>query len=141
MQQTASAKLKQPVESGQGSVSIGFRHGGIVEGGGGEVVDAVRIASLGHDGLSDMDNLGRRLAEAVDAEDLHGVAVKQNFEHPYGMAGDLCPGNTLEHGVTHLVGDLLLGQLSFGTPDGAYLGIGIDTVGEVLARLFGDFLF
>jgi hypothetical protein len=36
---------------------------------------------LSHDGLTDMDDFGRLIAEAVNAENFQSVAMKQQFEN------------------------------------------------------------
>jgi hypothetical protein len=105
---------------------------GVVEGGLGEVLDAVGARRLAHDGLADVDDLGGLLAEAVDAEDLQRLAVEQDLEHADGVAGDLRAGDGLERRLGDLVGHLGGGQFALGLADGADLRHRVDAGGEFL---------
>jgi hypothetical protein len=86
----------------------------------------VGLAALRHDGLADVDDLRRLFAKAVDAQDLHGLAMEQQLQHAHGVAGDLRAGDGLELRLGDLVGDLLGGQFALGAADRADLGHRVD---------------
>ena len=56
--------------------AVGFGHGRIVEGRVDEVQQRISGSRLSHNGLADVNDLGRVHAEAVDAEYLERVAVE-----------------------------------------------------------------
>ena len=56
-------------------------------------------------------------AEAVDAQQRQRLAMKQQLEHAHRLAGDLCPGQVLEHRLADFVGHLVVGQLPLGLAD------------------------
>ena len=65
---------------------------------------AERVA---HDGLADVDNFRRLIAETVDSEQLQSVEVKYQFQHAHPFTGYLRPRRILEKRLTHLVGHFL----------------------------------
>ena len=96
---------KQPIVAIERGDAIRLRHGRIVEGRVDEVEQRVGRAGLGHDRLADVHDLRRVGSEAVDAEHLQRLAMKQDLEHAHRLAGDLGPGQVLEQGMADLVGN------------------------------------
>ena len=66
---------EHPVQAVQGGHAVGFRHRGVVECGLHEVLERVALARLGHDRLTDVNDLGCLLAEAVEAEEAAGEVM------------------------------------------------------------------
>ena len=86
---------------------------------------------MGHDRLTDVDDLGRAGPEAVDAKDLQRFSVEQELEHADGAAEDLGSGEAFELGVSDFVGDLGGGELAFGPPERTNFGAGVDAGGDL----------
>ena len=63
---------------------------------------------------ADVDQLGRLLADDVDAEQLHVAGPEEELEEPVVVADDLAPGVGGVRGPAGDVGDLLLDQLLLG---------------------------
>src|SRR5207244_5372624 len=75
-----------------------------------EVLDR---AAVGDHRLAQVDQLGCALADDVDAQELKGLAVKDQFEHAFGVAHDVGAGGLTIDGMADLVGDQLLGPRLF----------------------------
>ena len=85
----AASRLEQAVVAIECRNAIRLRHGGVVEGRIDEVHQGVCWARLGQNRLADMDDLRSIRAETMDAKDLQGFAVEQDFEHALGSTGNL----------------------------------------------------
>src|SRR5687768_18111123 len=79
-----------PVDSIQRRHAVTFRQGWIVEDGVHEVVDHTVI---GHNGLTDMNELGRAVPDGMDAQELSRLVVEEQFQHADLVADQLSPGN------------------------------------------------
>ena len=80
------------VDAVEGRDLVAFRQGRVVEHGLDEVVD--RAAERQHR-LADVDQLARPLADDVDAEQLAGLAVKDQLQEPGNIAEDLAARDLL----------------------------------------------
>src|SRR5215470_5246224 len=108
---SSAAKWLQPVQPVEPGHLVRLGHRRIVEDGVAEVVDR---AAEGEHGLADMDDLGRALAEDVDAEELPGLPVKEDLQETGVDAEHLALGELLELREADLVRHLLLRQLLLG---------------------------
>src|SRR6202023_1436576 len=110
---------------------VAFRQGGVVEHRVDEVVD--RSAERQHR-LTDVDQLARPLADDMDAEQLPGLAVKDQLQQPGDVAEDLAAGDLLVARLADLVGSGGFCQLLFVLADHRDFGDRVDAVGEALGR-------
>src|SRR5437667_5812637 len=94
-------KNPEPVDAVEGRDLVAFRQGRVVEHRVDEVVD--RAAERQHR-LTDVDQLAGTLADDVDAEQLAGLAVKDQLEEPGDVAEDLAAGDLLVARLADLVG-------------------------------------
>ena len=101
---------KQPVQPVESSNAVSLSHRRVIERRIDEVIQRVVFPRLRHDRLADVDDLGRVLPEAVDAEQLQCLPVKQQFEHSHRLASNLSAGEALETAVSDLVRNPVLGQ-------------------------------
>ena len=99
--------------------------GRVVEHGVHQVVDG---AAAAHDGLADVHQFGGVGAEDVDAEDLAGVGVHDQLQHPVRVAGDLAAGQFAVAGDADLERDGLGGQV----------GLELPAVGDLRDRVDAD---
>src|SRR5690606_28300020 len=109
--------LRHPVVAVECGDPVRLGHGWVVEGGVDEVEQAVRLTLLRHDRLTDVDDLGSLIPEAVNAEQFQGFGVEQQLQHAGGLAGNLGAGEVLEEVMADLVRDLGGRQLPLGLAD------------------------
>src|SRR5437016_3013307 len=117
----------EPVDAVERRYLVAFRERRVIEHRVDKVVD--RAAEREHR-LTDVDQLAGTLADDVDAEQLAGLAVKDQLEEPGDVAEDLAAGDLLVARLADLVGRGGLGQLLFGLADHRDLRDRIDPVGE-----------
>src|SRR6266849_1207961 len=86
----------EPVDAVEGCDLVALCQGRVVEHRVDEVVDCP--AERQHR-LADVDQLARPLADDVDAEQLAGLAVKDQFQQPGNVAEDLAAGDLLVAGL------------------------------------------
>jgi hypothetical protein len=98
----------QPVQAIQSGDPVGLGEGRIVEDRVAEILDR---SAKGEDGLSDMDDLRRAVADRVDAQDLRRLGIEENLELPDLRPDHLPLGELGVLRLTHLVGHSLLRQL------------------------------
>src|SRR5258708_4117884 len=103
---------KQPVRAIEGGDAVRFGHGRVVERRVDEIHQRVIRRGLRHDRLADVNDLCGIGAEAMDPQDLQRLAMKQNLQHPRGLAGNLGSRQAAEQGMPHLVGDAGFRQLA-----------------------------
>src|SRR6266446_6062824 len=121
----------QPVDAVEGRHFVAFRQGGVIEHRVDEVV--YRSAEREHR-LADVDQLAGTFADDVDAEQLAGLAVKDQFQEAGDVAEDLAAGDLLVARLTDLVGRRGLGQLLLVLADHRDFRDRINAVGEALGR-------
>src|ERR1700730_3206863 len=121
----------EPIDAVEGRHFVAFRQGGVVEHRVDEVVD--RSAERQHR-LTDVDQLARPLADDMDAEQLPGLAVKDQLQQPGDVAEDLAAGDLLVARLADLVGSGGFCQLLFVLADHRDFGDRVDAVGEALGR-------
>src|SRR6202171_1046270 len=121
----------EPVDAVEGGDLVAFRQGGVVEHRVDEVVD--RSAERQHR-LTDVDQLARPLADDMDAEQLPGLAVKDQLQQPGDVAEDLPAGDLLVARLADLVGSGGFCQLLFVLADHRDFWDLVDAVGAALGR-------
>src|SRR3984885_6507182 len=125
------SELVQSVERGN---LVGFSQCGVVEDG---VAEVLNRATVGHDGLADVDDLGCALPENVHAQKLAGMAIKQQLQHAGFIAQHHALGEFVEFRDTHFVGNPGCGQFFLRLADGGNLRDGVDPVREKLGHVLG----
>ena len=103
-------RSENPVHAIQSSNPVSFCHGRVIEGRIQEVSEAVNLIRLLHDSLTNMDNLGRLVAETMDTKNLQCLPMKQNLQHTGSFTCDLGTCQAREEGFTNFIGDRLFGQ-------------------------------
>src|ERR1043166_6401294 len=121
-------ELVDAVEGG-GLVALGERR--VVED---RVDEVVNRALQGHHGLADVQNLGRALADDVDAEYLARLAVEDDLQASGGVAAYLAAGYLAVVCDADLVGHVLVRQLLLGLADEGDFRNGVDAV-RVVGRV------
>src|SRR5262245_19593286 len=122
-----SRSVSQLIQSIQRRDLVGFGERRIVEHRVPEVLD--RRARV-HNRLSDMNELGRPLADDVDAEQLQTPRIKQELQPPGLVAENLPSGQFFIPGDPDLVWNLFLRQLPLGFPDHGNFRNGVDAIGQ-----------
>src|SRR6476620_10024926 len=90
----------EPVDAVEGRDLVAFRERRVIEHGVDEVVD--RSAERQHR-LADVDQLAGTLADNVDAEQLAGLAMKDQLQEPGNVAEDLAAGDLLVARLADLI--------------------------------------
>ena len=77
---------------------------------------------IGHDGLADVNEFRRAIADRMDAEQLVCLVVKEELQHADVIADDLPSGDLPVAGDTDGIGDSILRELVFVAADHGNFG-------------------
>src|SRR6266436_1216746 len=121
----------EAVDAVEGRHFVAFCQCGVIEHRVDEVVDR---AAERQNCLADVDQLARPFADDVDAEQLAGLAMKDQFQEPGNVAEDLAAGDLLVARLADLVGRGGLGPLLLVLADHRDFRDRVDAVGEALGR-------